>query len=209
MRLPLHSVIAAAGLSLAAFAASADTPTVLNFEDLPASGPFGSLMPSGYGGIDWQAGNWTYLTCDVVAPCPGYIGPNDYYPYQAHSYPNMVTVDSTYGTSMQFGFKGGPAVFNGAWISTWDYDYFGYVLKLNGNVVYTTPLATTGSAPTYVASGYSGKVDQVVIIASDIGDWGMDDLSYTTTSAVPEPASAPMLLGGLGLMLGRLVRRRC
>jgi hypothetical protein len=206
MSLPLRSLAAAAGLGLAALGASAAAPTVLNFDDLAANGPGGAPMPAGYGGIDWQGGNWEYLVCDNGPnQCPG---PDPVvYPYQPHSFPVMITVDSLSGLTMQFGFTGGPAVFNGAWLSTRNGDYFGYALKLGGNLVYTSPLATTGSIPTYVASGYSGKVDQVFIIASDIGDWGLDDLSYTATSAVPEPTSAALMMGGL-LALGLRARRR-
>jgi hypothetical protein len=91
-------------------------------------------------------------------------------------------------------------------VTTFDGDYFGYVLKLGGNVVHTSTLATTGSAPTFVASGYTGKVDQVFIVASDIGDWAVDDLSYTT-SPVPEPMTAALMLLGL-LALGRITRRQ-
>ena len=195
---------AAIGLALAA-PARAGTHTV-SFDDLPVTSDFANPMPAGYGGIAWEGNNWEYLVCGVVTICPT-AGP-DPYPYTPHTYPGMATVDFALGTTMQFGFTGGPAVFNGAWVTTFDNDIFGYVLKLGGVTVHTTPIMTSNAAPSFASSGYGGQVDEVDIVASDIGDWAIDDLSFTT-AAVPEPTSNMLLLAGLmTLSLAGLAARR-
>ncbi len=198
------ALCAAAALSCAlASPARADTH-IVTFDDLPVTADFANPMPTGYGGIDWESGNWDYLVCGVQVICP--TGGSDPYPYTPHTYPGMATVDSAISFDMKFGFVNGPAVFNGAWVTTFDDDIFGYVLKLNGVTVHTTPIMQSNAAPSFASSGYGGLVDEVDIVASDIGDWAIDDLSYTT-AAVPEPASLLLMLAGLATLAGVVARR--
>jgi hypothetical protein len=203
----LRHLFTAAALTVAMAASATAQTTIVGFDDLPVNTSFDNPMPTGYGGIDWQGADWYYLTCGVVFNCPT-PGP-DPYPYTPHSFPGMATVGyDVNGTNLQqFGFVGGPKVFNGAWVTTFDNDIFGYVLMLNGNVVHTTPIMTSNAAPSFAASGYSGPVDQVIIVSSDIGDWAIDDLSYTALP-VPEPGTLPMMASALAVFGALLHRRR-
>ena len=201
------AALAAAATALALSAPAHAATHIVSFDDLPSTvGQFWYVMPTGYGGIDWKSGNWDYLICSATWPCPQ-AGP-DPYPYTPHTYPGFATVDSDISHDMKFGFTGGPAVFNGAWVTTFDGDYFGYTLMYQGAQAWTTGKMPCDAAPSFAASGHSGLVDEVDIIASDIRDWAIDDLSFTT-AAVPEPASPVLLLAGLmTLSLAGLAARR-
>lgn len=198
-------VLAAAVLASGGTSVAAAQTTIVNFDGLPTSAIDGTLLPAGYGGINWTGNNWFYISCTLVFPCPNPTNdPNTNYPYTPHTFPNMASVSFNLGATMTFGFLGGAKVFNGAWVSTFDGDFFGYILSLNGSVVHTSTLITSNSIPSFAASGYTGLVDRVDIVSSDVGDWVIDDVSYTTT---PEP-SALLLLAPALAVVGLVARRR-
>ena len=60
-------------------------------------------------------------------------------------------------------------------------------------------------ASRYLASGYTGLVDRVLLRTNDAANVVMDD--FTFSAPVPEPATTAMLLAGLGLV-GAAARRR-
>ncbi|EHR72209.1 PEP-CTERM putative exosortase interaction domain-containing protein [Burkholderiales bacterium JOSHI_001] len=93
--------------------------------------------------------------------------------------------------------------FDGAWFS--GQEAVRYQLFRNGKLVFTSAnSAALGPVPQFVASGYTGLVDSVVVLGTQ-GFYGLDD--FTFTPAVPEPQSAWMLAAGL-LGLGAWARRR-
>jgi hypothetical protein len=95
--------------------------------------------------------------------------------------------------------------FDGAFFSGYDDVQVKFKLSLNGNVVYTSPApsAFLSATPTFVASGYSGFVDSVVIV-SEQGYYAMDDFIY---NPIPEPSALALMVAGLGAV-GFLARRR-
>lgn len=93
--------------------------------------------------------------------------------------------------------------FDGAWFS--GAEWISYKLYNNGQLVHTSaPSAELGPAPIYVASGYGGLVDSVVILGTN-GYYVMDDFTYNTP--VPESSTWAMMAAGL-LAMGALWRRR-
>lgn len=92
--------------------------------------------------------------------------------------------------------------FDGAWFS--GNDQVRYRLFNNGALVHTS--ADSGSltpTPSWVASGYTGLVDSVVVVGRQ-GFFAMDDF---TATPVPEVSSWALLSVGL-LAVGALIRRR-
>ncbi len=102
---------------------------------------------------------------------------------------------------------GTPFTFDGAYFA--GFDKIKYELSLGGSVVYTSPSpsADLSGVPVFIASGYAGPVDSVVIvILGTQGFYVMDDFTYNS-ALIPEPASLGMVCAGL-LMLGGVMRRR-
>ena len=177
-------------LTLAAPAAQA---VVVGFDDLSDSGP----VADGYGGITW-GGNWVY-----------YDSAQD--PYNPSSdfqriYADYSSSGSVFlATSFSFAVD---AVFDGAFFAGRGRDeghlpvYF--ELFLNGISVAISSALDMNSTPTFLGSGYSGLVDEVVVWG-ERGFYIMDDVTYNT-SAVPVPAAGFLLFGALGGLA--LLRRR-
>ena len=172
---------------LAAAAAKADE-TVVTFDDLPATlGPL--LVPSPYGGIDWN-GNWQYFgeTMDD--------------PYNPYSAPNRVfDADSaTPGVGDTFNFIT-PQVFDGAYFSGYSTATVTFELFNGSTLVGTSATLDPSSTPTFLASGYSGLVTQVEVYSPGPDDFVMDNVTYGTPgTSVPEPSSISLLLLGTGLL---------
>ncbi|WP_321472403.1 PEP-CTERM sorting domain-containing protein [uncultured Paludibaculum sp.] len=163
-------------LLVCAFSATAPA-AVLTFEDLTGSG----VVPIDYAGVTWD-GFWSY-----------YDSPQD--PYNPASGVERVY---NYGTR-QFAFAT-PVVFNGAYFA--GTDNLQYDLYLTGGLVASSGSIELSSTPTFLASGYSGLIDEVRVNATP-GYFVMDDVTFNA-SAVPEPTSIGLV--GLGLA-GLLVRR--
>jgi hypothetical protein len=176
-------------------AAASPVATVVTFDDLIGDD---LVVPEGYGGITW-GGQWTHFD-DFQ---PGYTPAS-----------NFQRVYPTGGAaSASFSFAA-PVVFNGAFFSGYPESQFTqlpiavtFSLYLAGNLVHTSSSLTPSSTPTFLASGYVGLVDEV-IVGSRENFWVMDDGSYGGT-AVPAPAALGLFcLGLLGLALApRRLRR--
>lgn len=170
-------------LLLCAFSFTAPA-AVLTFEDLTGS----NLLPSNYGGLTWSD-QWSYY--DSVQP-----------PYTPAS--GVERVYNNNGTPPpRFSFAA-PTVFNGASFSgniTAQFE-----LYLSGNLVATSGSINLSSTPTFLASGYSGMVDEVRLLVSQ-GSFVMDDVTFDEKSAVPEPTTIGLVGLGLAGLLARRLRR--
>jgi hypothetical protein len=149
--------------------------TVVTFDDLPGSG----LVPNGYGGINWNS-NWTYY---------GDVQP----PYTAESSPNRVY---TFSANASFNFLT-PEVFNGAYFAG-DSAPVTFELYDGSTLVFTSATLVSDGTPTFLASGYSGAVTEVIVSSPSPDFYVMDNVTYSPLSATPEPGS--FLLFGTGLL---------
>lgn len=171
---------------------------VLTFDDLTGS----EFFTSNYNGFQFGTNNidttaWFYT---------GAISPD----YKAHSPTQYIGTDSQlYDPSNVYeaaqSIKGATAfIFDGAYFS--GFETVGYQLLLNGSLVFTTaPSSELTDTPTFVASGYAGAVDEVIVFGAQ-GFYGLDDFTYHAVSGVPEPSTwAMMILGfaGVGFMAYR------
>ena len=97
-------------------------------------------------------------------------------------------------------------VFDGAYFS--GQESISYELYSQGSLVFTSAATPIGFTPEFVASGYSGAVDQVVVVGKQ-GYYGLDDFTYHNISAaVPEPATWAMMIAGVGVAGAALRRQR-
>ena len=185
----------ALGTALAAAAplAQAQTSTVLNFDDIGAGG----AVPLNYGGLDWSAGGWSY-----------YEGDNG--PYTPHSgnfraalawYEDGQAAAGQASSAVRFGTA---SVFNGAFFSGLQGATVSFDLYLGGIKVWTSAVLDPSATPTFLASGYAGLVDAVVLRGPALYSATMDDFIFT---AVPEPTGTALLAAGLGVV-GFVARRR-
>jgi hypothetical protein len=175
------------------FGASAHA-ALLNFEDLDPAPASYDVMPS-YNGFTFT--NWLYGPDTVFTPASGtidlftdYADPNDPGAY-------VITNNNAITRTTDF-------YFDGAWFS----GYSGVTFELwnDGNF-----LGAFGSlpdaagpdpyGPTFLASGYAGLVDKVVVSGVQ-GYYSMDDFTFRlqdTGGTIPEPASIGLVLLALGL----------
>ena len=102
-----------------------------------------------------------------------------------------------------------PFVFDGAWFS----GLYGLAFDLyDGSTLVhaSTPVALT-DVSTFIPSGYSGAITSIVFVAPlhYLGYFALDDLTYhdLAVTAVPEPASVPLILAG-AIVMAMVGRRR-
>jgi hypothetical protein len=98
-----------------------------------------------------------------------------------------------------------PTIFNGAYFAGPTSTTNWFELLLDGVTVAHSATLNLSTSPTFLASGYSGLVDEVHVRTNQPGYWVMDDVTYVA-SAVPEPPTwAMMILGfaGVGYMTYR------
>lgn len=179
-----------------AFPASAAT-VVVNFDDLPtASGCPCPAVPAGYGGVNWDTNFGVWMGSGNYAP---------------HSSPNVLLGNrlATGTATLIMTFVTPPVEFLGAWFSgnpstsvTATFD-----LYLGGVHQATSLTLALSGTPIWLASGYSGPVDEVRL-TSYRAYFVMDDFTYDNSSAgqVPEPDTFALLGAGLGAVA--LLRRR-
>ena len=177
-------------LSLA-FASLAAAPmasaTVLTFDDLPDGG-----VPANYGGLDWSAGDWSVFSGEQA-------------PFTAHSGGSRITTGFDDVDALATIDIGGGKTFQGAWFSGFEDVSVTFELYDHGVQVGTSSTLAASATPTWLASGYAGLVDTVVVASGDQGaSWVLDDLTFA--AAVPEPGSTALMAGGL-LLLAAVARR--
>ena len=177
--------LAVAGLVAAPLASA----TVLDFDDITADG----FVAANYGGLDWSHGDWFAFSGEQA-------------PFTPHS--GDVRVASGFGdadAATAIGL-GGHMTFQGAWFSGFEDVAVTFKLYEHGQLVATSSTLSTSATPAWLACGYAGLVDEVVISSADQGGFVMDDVAFTP--AVPEPGSAALLAGGLLALVAAARRRR-
>jgi hypothetical protein len=183
-RLLSSLALAVASLAAAPFASA----TVLTFDDLPDGG-----VPANYGGLDWSAGDWSAFSGEQA-------------PFTAHSGDGRVTTGFDDVDALATIGLGAGKTFQGAWFSGFENVSVTFELYDHGSLVGTSSTLATSGTPTWLASGYGGLVDTVVVASGDQGSaWTLDDLTFA--AAVPEPGSMTLMAGGL-LALAVVARRR-
>lgn len=184
--------ISAAVFALALASAGSEARAAIvdvNFDNLGSS----QVVADGYGGINWH-GEWSTL---VQSGYPPQSPPNAIYNL-AHN----LRTDFSFVT---------PEVFIGAYFSGFSESNVSFQLYLNNALVATSASLSPTQTPTFLNSGYSGLVDQVVVVDSGDGaHYVVDDVTYqTTATSVPEPSS--LMMSGLAVVAGigsRLRRSR-
>jgi hypothetical protein len=194
MQTLLVSTLAAVALGTAALPAAA---TVLTFEDLAPQVATGfDPMPQPYAGFSFN--NWYFGPDPVFTPASGTIDlftdfadPNDPGAY-------VITRNNAVSRAQAF-------VFDGAWFS--GYSGVQFELWLGAALVHSSAtLADAADAtpygPTFLASGYGGPVDRVVV-AGVQGYFAMDDFSWRNAAAVPAPGTLLLVASALLLLMPR------
>jgi hypothetical protein len=164
--------------------------TVCDFESL---GPGAGTVPTGYCGINW-AGEWQY-----------YDSPQS--PYTPESGTERIYTTGN-AASGEFFFTT-PVTFTGAWFSGYSAisgpNQINFYLYLGGNLQSTSSFLVPSAVPAFLASGYSGSVDEVLVFSNQaLGYFVMDDVTYNPT---PEPGSLALLASGVLGAFG-VARRR-
>ena len=184
-RLISHLALAFACAAAAPFASA----TVLTFDDIATD----ALVAPNYGGLDWSAGDWFAFGGEQA-------------PFTAHSGSGRITSgfgDADVATAIGLG---GGKTFQGAWFAGYDDVNVTFELYEHGTLVATSATLGTSARPTWLASGYAGLVDEVIVASADQGAWVMDDLAFS--KAVPEPGSMALMTGGLLVLVAAAARRR-
>ncbi len=193
-----------AALATPAEAQTAPATSTLNFDSFATGAALGS-----YGGFTWT--HWIPDTVNGAGTA-----------YFSHSPDTWVYATDNLNSI----YRATSFVFDGAWFSGPALiadpanayapplqNKLQYQLWLGGAVVFTGSYFTPSStASTLQASGYSGAVDKVVVLAKVADHFAMDDFSFSAYTApvappvippspVPEPAPLALLFGGLALVL--------
>jgi hypothetical protein len=186
MKRPTLSLALCLASLAAAPLASAAT---LTFDGILADGS----VDAHYGGLDWSRGDWF-----------AFSEPQD--PFTAHS--GDVRVATGFGDSdaaTAIGLGDG-RTFQGAWFAGYEDVTVTFKLYDQGRLVATSATLATSVAPAWLASGYTGLVDEVVVSSGAQGGFVMDD--FTFAPAVPEPHAAALMAAGLLTLAATALRRR-
>ena len=185
------------------FATASSHGLTLTFEDLNPAPAAYDVMPSPYNGLTFSG--WFYGPETVYTPASGtidlftdYADPNDPGAFVITNGNNRIT-------------SGTPFVFDGAWFS--GYSGVTFQLSLGANLVHTSATLPDSPGadpylPTFLASGYAGQVDKVVVSGVQ-GYYAMDDFTFRAVAAsVPEPSMYLLMLAGLATIASvrRVVR---
>lgn len=169
-------LLATAILAIGATCAQA---TVLDFEDLSGQ----DVLPSNYAGLTWGSG-WGH-----------YDWPQ--YPFSPAS-----GVQRLYNSFDDDWFKfASDVVFNGAFFA--GYDKAKFELYDDGVLVHTSSTLYLSDTATFLASGYTGLVDEVRLNVLN-GYFVIDDITFD--AQVPEPLT--LSLFGVSLAALACTRRR-
>lgn len=187
----IRNFAASAAFVLCAPFASA---TVLTFDDIV--GPDGyAAVPGNYGGVDWSDAGLSVFT-----------GAQD--PFTAHSGDGRVTTDWIDGGPIASTIRFlAPTMFEGAWFAGYGDSSVRFDLYASGQLVFSSLALQLSSAPAFLAAGWNGAVDTVVVFSGAQGSYVMDDFSFETAAQVPEPGSLALLLAGFGLAGAVRMRR--
>lgn len=181
----LRGVLAAAALAALMPGASA---TVLSFDDIAADGG----VPLNYGGLDWRGAGWTVFSTPAA-------------PYTPHSGAGRVATGFLADDASSLIRFGQAATFDGAWFAGLGGAVLAFELYQGGQLVHTSATLDPSATPSFLASGYAGLIDTVVVKSANHGEFVMDDFSFT--AAVPEPQTYALMLAGLAGVLF-IARRR-
>ena len=178
---------------------AAATQIVITFEDQPDA--FGTeLFPTTYQGVTWT--DWLHY-----AP----YEPNGYDPDGANAI--YAKVDKAKFTFSERVFEG--ASLSAPYLFTEPYQgsQIHFELYLDGSLVHTSGNLSSASL-SFLDSGYSGLVDEVVVrtvggglMTAGGSAWIMDNVTFNDAASVPDTGSTLSLLGG-GLAGLALLRRR-
>lgn len=184
-------------LALQAIPAAHAAPTVVTFEDLG-----GGVIDDGYGGIaGWRDAGYVRENRFI----PG--GQGDYSYGGWNSAPGSGYGHDDGASGLRF--VNGPVILDGLYFFNADVPAgveTGILLYYQGQLVHRIADPRTASLA-WVASGYRGLVDTVYFAAGYDG-YVIDDLTYSSASAVPEPAVPWILAGGATCLLGLSWRRQ-
>lgn len=186
-----------------AFGPVAHASTVLTFENLDSSPAAYDVVPTPYQGLIFTG--WYFGVDTLYKPASGLIDLFTDYADPANPFDYVITNSNNRITSAT------PFIFDGAWFS----GYSGVTFELwKGSSLVATSASLPDAPgvdpydPVFLASGYAGEVDTVVVSGVQ-GYYAMDDFTFhrASTNAVPEPASAALAILGVG-MAGWMRRRQ-
>ena len=174
-----------AGLVATPFASA----TVLTFEDIAGDGP----VAANYGGLDWSHGDWSVFGGEQA-------------PFTAASGSMRIATGFGDDDSASAIGLGAGKTFQGAWFAGYEDVTVTFKLYDHGALVATSTTLATSAKPTWLDSGYTGLVDQVIVASNAQDGFSMDDFTFAT--AVPEPASTALMAAGLLTLAATAIRRR-
>jgi hypothetical protein len=157
------------------------------------------LQGGHYGGLDWSASGWfAYNDVDLPAYAPH---SGDFRLVAPFDDPGAAADAQT-----AIGFDTA-ATFQGAWFSGLGGASITFDLFYQGVQVGTSATLDPGATPAFLASGYAGLVDRVLVSSAGPGSYTMDDFGFSVAAPVPEPETYALMLAGLGV-LGAVACRR-